>query len=130
MALAPAAALGAWAAIRLAGVDLAVNNGSTVGPAEVVAAALIGALGAWYVVRLLERHTRQPGFWWPVVGSTALGVSIVGPSHLANGANAVALIGLHVVTAIVVIFGFATTLPAHRDCGVVGRCEGAPGRRV
>lgn len=131
VALAPAAALTAWAVVRLAGVDLALNaSRGTVGPADVAVAAVVGALGAWCVVRLLERHTGRPGFWWPLVGSTALGVSMVGPSHLASGASAVALTGLHVVTAIVVIWGFATTLPARCDCGVVGACGGTPGGRA
>jgi hypothetical protein len=39
-----------------------VSSGQgTVGPADVVAAALIGGLGAWCVVRILERNTRRPG---------------------------------------------------------------------
>ena len=125
--LAPAAALVAWVAMRLAGADLAVNAGrSTVGPVDVVAAALVGGLGAWYVVRVLERGTRRPGFWWPIVGSTVLGLSLVGPSYLADGLDALALGGLHFVTAMVLIWGLETTLPAP--------CEGAhdcaPGSRA
>jgi hypothetical protein len=121
--LAPAAALIAWACIRLAGIDLVVSVGDgTVGPIDVVAAALIGALGGWFVVRLLESHTRRPWFWWPAIGSTALAVSTIGPSHLAEGASGVALTALHFVTAIVVISGFATTLPACRGCGACRVC--------
>jgi Family of unknown function (DUF6069) len=110
--LAPAAALVAWACSRLAGIDLVVSRGDgTVGPVDVAAAALLGALGAWVVVRLLERHSSRPGYWWPAVGTTALTVSTIGPSHLAHGASSAALVALHFVTAIVVICGFATTLP-------------------
>jgi Family of unknown function (DUF6069) len=59
---APAAALIAWVCMRLAGVDLAVTTGDdTVGPFDIVVAALAGALAAWMVVRVLERHTRRPG---------------------------------------------------------------------
>jgi hypothetical protein len=117
--VAPLAALGAWAILRLDGIDLAVTTGDgTVGPFDVVTSALIGALGGWLVVRLLERHTRRPVFWWPPVGSTALAVSTIGPSYFAvDGPTALALTALHFVTAIVVITGFATTLPAPCDCG-------------
>jgi hypothetical protein len=59
----------------------------------VVAAALIGGLGAWYVVRVLERSTRRPGFWWPLLGTAALGLSLIGPSYLADGVDALALGG-------------------------------------
>lgn len=117
VALAPTAALIAWAVVRLIGIDLVVSTGSgTVGPVDVLVAALLGALGAWVVVRLLERRSSRPRLWWSIIGSTALSVSIIGPSWLADGASSVSLIGLHVVTAIVVISGFAGTLPIrHSD---------------
>jgi len=114
--LAPAGALLAWTGIRLAGVDLVVKTGDgTVGPIEVVVAALVGALGGWFAVRLLERHTRRPGLWWPPLGSSALAISTLGPSYLDDSTSALALTGLHFVTGIVVITGFATTLPTR--CG-------------
>jgi hypothetical protein len=110
---APVAALIAWACIRLGGIDLVVTTGDgSVGPADVVVAALAAALAGWFVVRLLERYTDRPGFWWPPLGSTALAVSTIGPAYLFDGVSAVALTGLHFVTAIVVISGFAATLPA------------------
>jgi len=115
--LAPAAALLTWAVVRLAGVDLVLKDGGTVGAVNVFAAAVAGALAGWLVVRLLERHTRNPRSWWSFVGSAALAVSIIGPSHLADGASAAALITLHFVTAVVVITGFARTLPC-RGCGL------------
>ena len=115
--LAPAAALATWAVARLVGVDLVLKDGGTVGAVDVVAAASAGALAGWFVVRLLERHTRRPRHWWSLVGSTALAVSIIGPSRLADGASAVVLITLHVVTAVVVITGFARTLPGC-GCGI------------
>jgi len=114
--LASLAALLAWAGFRLAGIDLVVSAGNgTVGPLDVVAASLVGGLGGWLVVRLLERHTGRPELWWPALGSSALAVSLVGPSHLAHGASAAALIALHFVTGIVVICGLATTLSCS-DC--------------
>ena len=115
--LAPATALMTWACIRLAGVDLVVSAGNaSVGPVDVIAAALTGAAGGWLVVRALERYSRRPALWWPPVASSALAISTIGPSHLAHGASAAALVVLHFVTAIVVITGFATTLPGRGDC--------------
>jgi Family of unknown function (DUF6069) len=116
--LAPAAALVTWGLIRLIGIDLVVSVGSgSVGPADVLAAALVGTLAGWAVVRLVERHSRYPRSRWAFIGSTALAVSIIGPSWFADGASAVALISLHVVTAVVVISGFAATLPVRRGVG-------------
>ena len=64
--LAPAAALLTWGCIRLAGIDLVVKTGDgTVGPVDVVVASLIGALGGWFAIRLLERYTSRPWLWWP-----------------------------------------------------------------
>ena len=112
--LAPMVALGTWALFRLAGIDLVVSAGTdTVGPVDVLAAALAGAIAGWIVVGVLERYSRRPRARWPFVGSTALAVSIIGPTWLADGASAVALIALHFVTAVVVIIGFAPTLLVH-----------------
>jgi hypothetical protein len=118
--LAPVVALAAWALIRVAGIDLAVSADiGTVGAIDVLGAALAGALAGWIAVLLLERYSHCPRARWPFVGSTALAVSITGPSYLADGASAAALIGLHVATAVVVIRGFAPTL------AVRGRKRGA-----
>jgi hypothetical protein len=78
--LAPIVALGGWALIRLAGIDLTVSvDPGTVRAGDVFAAALVAALGAWGVVLLLERYTRSPRRWWPFIGSTALALSVIGP---------------------------------------------------
>ncbi len=125
--LAPAAALSAWAFTQLIGVDLVVSAGDgTVGPVDVAAAALVGALAGWIVVRLLERRSRQPLRLWAFSGSTALAFSIVGPAWFADGASAVALMSLHVVTAVVVITGFARTLPERGRAGTIERRRPRP----
>jgi hypothetical protein len=114
--LAPTTALTTWALIELTGIDLHVSTGNgTVGAADVLAAALIGALCAWLVTRLLESHSRYPRRWWAFTGSTALAVSMIGPAWLADGSSVVALMTLHLVTAVVVITGFAATLPIRRS---------------
>jgi Family of unknown function (DUF6069) len=109
--LAPAAALAAWAVIRLTGIDLVVSVGDgTVGPTDVFGAALLGALAGWAVVRLLERTIRYPRRLWSFLGSTALAVSVIGPTSFADGTSSVALIALHFVVAVIVIGGFGRTL--------------------
>jgi Family of unknown function (DUF6069) len=113
--LAPIAALGTWAVIRLIGVDLVVSTGrGHVGAGDVVVAATLAALLAWIVVRQLERRVRRPRRTWSFVASACLAVSTIGPDRLADGSSAVALIVLHFVTAAVVIAGFAGTLPWRR----------------
>lgn len=117
--LAPAAALLAWAVIRLAGIHLTVSGPgarSTVHPGDVVFAALVCALAGLFVVRLLERHSSRPRRHWAMIASMAFAVSMIGPSRLADGESAAALIALHVVTAVAVMLGFAETLP-------LGRCR-------
>lgn len=117
---APVAALTGWAVIRLLGVDLVVSSaGGKVRGVDVIMAATLAALAAWAIVRALERRAQRPRQTWTLVGSTGLALSIVGPSWLAGGSAAVALIGLHVVTAAVVIAGFADTLPLRQFTGKV-----------
>jgi hypothetical protein len=114
--LASAAALSAWALTQLIGIDLVVSTGDgIVGAADVVGAAAFGALAAWVVVWVLGRRSRKPQPLWAFTGSTALAVSFVGPAWFADGTSAMALMFLHIVTAVTVIVGFARTLPAHGD---------------
>jgi uncharacterized membrane protein len=109
--LSPVAALAAWALMRLMGIDLVVSVGDgTVGPTDVFAAALLGALGGYAVVRLLERTSRYPRRLWSFLGPTALAVSVIGPMWFSDGTSSVALIALHFVVAVIVIGGFGGTL--------------------
>jgi hypothetical protein len=108
-------ALATWAVVRALGVELTVGKGadaSQVGAVEVAAAAVVAGLAAWAVERQLARH--GAGRWWPFVGSTALSISIIGPTWLADGAAGVALIAMHVVVGAVLIAGFTRLLP--RPC--------------
>jgi len=112
VAVAPAAALATWAVIRLIGIELAVSTGDgRVDALDVVAAALFGSLAGWLTAGLLESHSPRPRLLWSFLGSTALAASMIGPSWLEDGSSAVALMTLHLVTAVVVIAGFALTLP-------------------
>jgi Family of unknown function (DUF6069) len=115
--VAPVAALAAWAVVRLIGADLVLKSGRTIGPGQVVAAALVGALAGWVVARWIEQHSRRPRPVWTFVGTTVLSASTIGPSWLADGATGVALVALHFVTGVIVIAGFAGTLPVRRSTG-------------
>lgn len=106
---AAAVALAMWAVARLLGVDLTVRIGQDprqVGPVDVLVTTLVAGLAAWAVHLLLARRPRTAR-WWPFVGSTAVAVSMLGPSYLADGAAAVALIGMHLAVGYVLIAGFA-----------------------
>ena len=71
--LAPVAALAAWGLTQLLGIGLDVTVGDgTVGPGDVFVYALVGALGGWAVVRLVEGHSRYPRSRWALIGSTTL----------------------------------------------------------
>jgi hypothetical protein len=123
--LAAVVALLGWLLIRLIGVDLVVSgpgDKTMVHGSDVFAAALVSALLGWVVLRLIERYSTRPQRVFGAVASMALALSVVfGPSRLADGSSAVALIGLHIVTAAVVIGGFAGTLPCGREVDCVRR---------
>jgi FtsH-binding integral membrane protein len=115
---APAAALLGWVVIRLIGVNLAVSgpgNKTIVRPIDVFFASLLSALVCLFLVWVLERQSSQPRKRWAQLASSGLAISVIGPSWLADGASAAALIALHVVTAVVVIVGLAGTLPGYRN---------------
>jgi Family of unknown function (DUF6069) len=46
------------------------------------------------------------------VGSTALAISMTGPSYLSDGADAVALMAMHLLVGATLIYGFATSHPS------------------
>src|SRR4029453_8682781 len=96
VARAAVVALVIWGLARVLGVELTVGKGdqaSLVGAADVLVAVLLAGLAAWLVQRLLAR--RGAAGWWPFLGSTALSISIIGPTWLADGAASVVFIGMH-----------------------------------
>jgi hypothetical protein len=66
--LAPAAALAAWGIERSLGADLVLKDGTSVGAGNVVLAAVIAGVAAWFVVRWIERHSSRPRAVWAFVG--------------------------------------------------------------
>ena len=113
VAAAAGAGLVIWAVVRLLGVELTVGKGadvSQVGPVEVLVVSVLAGLAAGAVHRLLARSPRSVR-WWPFVGSTAIAVSMLGPSYLADGAAAVALMCMHLAVGFVLVWGFARWTP-------------------
>lgn len=115
---APATAVTAWALLRLSGIALVTDTGSTVGPVSVIVVATLAALAGWAVIAVIERRTRRPALWWGLIGSATLALSILGPGQTAQGADLLGLILLHLVVAAVVMGGLGASLgrPA-RTCG-------------
>jgi hypothetical protein len=114
IAAATAVALVLYGLIRWLWVTpVAEMNGEdeVVGWANVLIVTILAGLVAWGVALLLKRAGKAS--WWPFVGSTALAISVIAPSRLADGSSAVALILLHFSVAIVLIVGFSRIiLPA------------------
>lgn len=88
----------------------------------------VAGLLAWGVATLLERAGKAR--WWPFVGSTALAISMIGPTYQSDGESAVALIILHLVVAVVLITGFAgLILPGYRPDRTRDLGQSSPGNR-
>jgi hypothetical protein len=106
IAAATVAALAVYGLIRWLWVKpVAEINGKdqVVGWAYVLIVSVLAGLVAWGVAVLLKRAGKAR--WFPFIGSTALAISIIGPSSQADGSSAVALIVLHFVVAIILIYG-------------------------
>ncbi len=103
------AGLVVWAVAVAAGVDLEVTRDgetSTVGAIDVAIASLVGGLAATGVHALMAKLGAARR-WWPFIGSTALAISMVGPSYFADGEAAVALICMHLAVGAVLIYGLS-----------------------
>lgn len=105
---AAAAALAGWVlAGPVAGIDpAAVSNGQTqqIQPGMVVVASVLAGAGAWVVLALLERLTARPRGRFTGIALVVLLVSLSGPfTAAADTASAVALTGLHLAVAAVLI---------------------------
>jgi hypothetical protein len=116
VAAAAIVALAIWALARLFGVELTVGEGqhaSRVGAVDVLVAALLAGLAAWGTRALLARRGADRA--WPIVGATALGISYIGPSYLADGLSALVLSGMHLAVGLVLIAGFSRFAPRPAD---------------
>ena len=112
VATAALVALAIWGLAHVLGVELTVGKGdqaSLVGAADVLVAVLVAGVAAWGAQRFLAR--RGAAGWWPFVGSTALAISIIGPTWLADGTAGVVLIGMHLAVGLILIAGFHRSAP-------------------
>ena len=115
IAIAVAGALLAWGAITLAGMELTLKESApseSVGVFDVILATVVAGVAAWAVHALMLRlHWAR---FWPFAGSTALAISMTGPSWAADGETAMALMAMHFVAGIILIAGFAIVVPHGR----------------
>lgn len=100
-----------WAvAGPIAGIHLAVRLGPTapvqhIGPGAVVIAALLTGLASWALVAVLERFTAKARTIWTTGALITLVLSLTGPLAGLTTAATIALIGLHLLVATVLIAG-------------------------
>jgi hypothetical protein len=80
--------------------DAAVES---VGPIGVAVTTVIAGLAAWLAHGVIVRlHWSR---YWTLIGSGALALSLIGPSRLADGETAIALIAMHLIVGWVLIIG-------------------------
>lgn len=91
------------------GVDPEVDRGgelTLVTAANVVIASLFGGALAAAAHWVVSKRLGKPQ-WWPFIGSTAIALSMLGPSYYADGSSAVALIAMHLAVGAVLVWGLA-----------------------
>lgn len=118
-AVATVAAVAAWVLeTRVADIELVVTQGGAtmaVGVVSVAVSALVVALAAAGVARLVRRHAARPRRAWLVTGTMVLVLSLTGPFAQATTTGAaLALALLHVVVAAAVVPLLAAALPGER----------------
>lgn len=125
--IALAAALAVWGVAKLAGLDLELKDGAPIDSVEmgdVITAVVLGGVLASLVYAGISRLGWTG--WWPFAGSTALAISMIGPSYYADGADAMALMAMHFAAGIVIIAGFARVLESDWCCERPSRSTPAP----
>jgi hypothetical protein len=107
-----------WLVFVVSGVNPFVTMGGEeqeIGVIETVLSTVGAGLAAWgariFVVRLGQSR------WWPFVGTTALALSMLGPTYMADGISIFALSCLHFAAGIPLILGLAHVgQPVERAC--------------
>jgi hypothetical protein len=111
------AAMATWSIARLAGVDFELKDSASIDEVaafDVLFTTLIAGAAAWAVHEFLVSKQKQR--WWPPIGSTALALSIAGPSWLADGETALVLIAMHVVVGFILIGGLGVFAARGQVC--------------
>ena len=117
-------ALAVWAVAEwIVGLDLRTPAFSSEQPSQeltaglVAVASAVGGLAGWGVLAVLERFTTNPRRAWVVVASIALLASLSAPLS-GTGVTAgdrIAMIGMHLAVAAVVIPLFYGSIASRRD---------------
>lgn len=105
---AAAAALIFWTVVDpIGGLDLTVGKpGATthVGAVSVVVAALVSGLAGWALLAIFERTSSRPAQIWTITATVVFLLSLaIGPVSGTDGGDKLALAGLHLIVAAVVI---------------------------
>ncbi len=110
-------AMTVWSVARAAGIEFELKDSAStdrVRSLDVVLSVIVAGFAAWAVHSLLHRSGRAR--WWPVIGSTVLAISMIGPSYYADGETAVALMVMHLVAGGTLIAGFALATAGSWRC--------------
>jgi Family of unknown function (DUF6069) len=97
-----------WVSATVAGVDVAVRSGSSargVGLVSVVVTALVVAVAAAGLLRVLERRTPRARRLWSEIASAVWVLSLAGPTGARTMSAGLTLAALHLVVGAVVIVG-------------------------
>jgi len=102
------AAAAVWVAADLAGVDLAVRSGSGtqhVGLASAIITALVVAMAAAGLLRLLERRTPRALAIWTAIAGAVWVVSFSGPLGARSLSAGLSLAAMHLAVGAVIVVG-------------------------
>ena len=100
------------------GVDLAVDSRSgsrDIGLVSVIVTAMVVALAAGGLLRVLERRTARAGRVWTGLALAVLVASLAGPAGAATPSAGLALAAMHLVVGAVVIVGLRRRIAGRGD---------------
>ncbi|HEU5026436.1 MAG TPA: DUF6069 family protein [Spirillospora sp.] len=109
VAAAAGAALLVWVAADPIGGAGMQARGQHVGPAAVVAFALLIGLAGWGLLAVMERRAKRPARTWGVTAGIVLGLSMTGPLGAEGLGTYAALTAMHLVVGAVLIAGLGRT---------------------
>jgi hypothetical protein len=96
----------------IAGIDLATGQDAdhptrTIGPVAVVLVTAIAGLAGWALVAFIEHRTARPRTVWIACATALLLLSFLGPLGAVTTGATIALLGMHLAAAAVLIPGLA-----------------------
>ena len=84
-----------------------------------MAASAVASAAGWAAVVIIGRAARHPRRAWVITGLAALALSMAAPlaGHGVTASQRLALAGMHVAVAVILIPLFAVTIPSRRGAG-------------